>query len=325
MKKVMRCMCMMALVALAFTSCKKKEEGKTTFRAATQEFVIQSEDGERAYIDANKKIHFEVGDMCMLFNLSEANPMQSASALYEAVEDGNYVLFEESGYGEVPMNALDGGFYCYYPGGPANVRTELNDGENKAKFHLAPVQTYREGMVGLEAMYMAAKDDAATNLEECDFQMSNICGILQLKPYEAAQRTITSIEIVDNAFDLTGWCELILPELDPDEMQAMFDNFDMSDPSYAATLAAYLTRIGYNVTDKGQSVTLDIPGGVQLKDNKTETPVFNIVLRPLALSQGCHIIFTFDDTTTKDVDLSAINLMIKPNVIKPVSLNMDNY
>ena len=330
MKKVMKCMCMIAVVALAFTSCKKNEQ-KSTFVASTQEFVMQTEDGERAYIEnfGNHHIHFEEGDMCMMFNISETVPTQSHAALYEAIEEGDVVHFQNSGYGEVSEDILDG-YYGFYPGGPGQTITELAQGENKCKFFVDPIQDYRENMVSLKDMYMAARvtPDQATHMSEANFAFKNICGVLELKPFEAAQRTVTSIKIVDNAFDLTGWVELIIPEIDADELQAMFNNFDMSNPTYVAQLQAYLNRVGYNVTDQGNSITLNMPvGGIQLGATKATTPSFYFVLRPLALSQGFHVIFTFDDDTQKDCDLSQVTrLMMKPNVLTAnTGLNMDNY
>lgn len=329
MKKVMKCMCMIAVVALAFTSCKKNEQ-KSTIVASTQEFVMQTEDGERAYIEnfGNHHIHFEVGDMCMLFNINETVPTQSHACAYEAIEEGDVVHFQNAGWGEIAEDIMDG-FYGFYPGGPGQTITELSQGENKCKFFVDPIQEYREDMVSLKDMYMAAKvtPDEATTMTEANFAFKNICGILQLKPYEAAQRTVTSIEIVDNAFNLSGWCELIIPEVDADEMQALFNNFDMSNPTYVAQLQAYLNRVGYNMTDQGNSITLNVPGGVQLGATKAETPAFNFVLRPLALSQGFHVIFTFDDGSVKDCDLSHVtSIMMKPNVYRVnQGLNLDNY
>ena len=332
MKKVMRCMCMIAVVALAFTSCKKNEE-KSTIVASTQEFVMQTEDGDRAYIEnfGNHHIHFEVGDMCMLFNINETVPTQSHACAYEAIEEGDVVHFVNAGWGEIAEDIMDG-FYGFYPGGPGQTITELNQGENKCKFHVEPVQVYRVDKVSLKDMYMAARvlPDEAAHLSEANFNFKNVCGILALRPYEAAQRTVTSIEVVDNAFNLNGWVELIVPEIDGDELQGLFNNFDMSNPTYVNTLHQYLNRIGYQMTDGDDSMLLactgeESPNGVQLGSTKASTPVFNIVLRPMALSQGCHMIFSFDDGSVKDVEIPAGAITMKPNTLRLQGLNLDNY
>ena len=128
------------------------------------------------------------------------------------------------------------------------------------------------------------------------------------------------------AFELSGLVELIIPEVDPVEMMALFNNFDMNNPSYVARLQAYKTRVGYNVTDetiynpvdgttthyvKGNTMTLNIPGGVQVGSSINNAP---------------QIVFTFDDETTKTVDLNHYHgLCIKPNTVHVQGLNMDNY
>ena len=144
-------------------------------------------------------------------------------------------------------------------------------------------------------------------------------------PYEAAQRTVTQIQVVDNHFHLSGWVELIIPEVNPTELKALFNSYNTSD-EWMNAANAIKNRMGYNVTEAGYSITLNVPEGVQLGTTKANTPKFNIVLRPLALSQGFHIIFTFDNGDTKDVDLSHIRtLCIKPNPRLDQGLNLDNF
>lgn len=342
MKKVLKCMGMMALVALAFTSCKKNEETKNSFYASGAELRVESVDENRAYVDGNKKFHFEKGDVCMVFNIDETTPTKSHAALYGAVEDGvENVHFLNIGYGEVAEDMLDG-YYAFYPGGPGHTVTYLANGENKCKFYVAPEQEYRENMVPKNALYAAAKaSDGSHLMGDTYFMFTPINGVLQLKPFEANPRTVTKIEVIDNGFELSGLVELIIPEVDPVEMMALFNNFDLTNPSYVARLEAYKTRVGYNVTDetiynpvdettthyvKGNTMTLNIPGGVQVGSSINNAPQFNIVLRPLACSQGFKIVFTFDDNTTKTVDLNQYHgLCIRPNTVHVQGLNMDNY
>lgn len=335
MKKVFRCLGMMALVALAFTSCKKNEE-QTTFKASAPQLIIEDED--RAYVDG-LVINFEVNDRVMIMNINETAPEESHCANYKAIQQGSHVEFVNAGEGTVGI-AEDGGYYAYYPSflvqvdewdfQPDRIITELEFGENKSKFYVSPDQEYRENLVPRKDFYLAGHTTQAQapTLADADFQMKSICGVLELKPYEAAQRTVTSIEIVDNFFTLTGWTELIVPEIDADEMMTLFNGFDPTSTTWMDALNTWKTETGFNVTGpgKGNSVTLHMPaGGVQLGATKATTPAFNIVLRPLALTYGCHIIFTFDDGNTKDIDLSTKNLKIKPNTVKTVGLNMDNY
>jgi hypothetical protein len=341
MKKVLKCMGMMALVALAFTSCKKDQDTKDGFYASGAEFRFENVNEDRAYVDGNKKFHFEQGDVCMVFNIDETTPTKSHAALYGAVEDGvTDVHFLNINYGEVAEDMLDG-YYAFYPGGPGHTVTYLANGENKCKFYVAPEQEYRENLVPRGALYAASKNDAGTHMMgDAHFLFTPINGVLRLYPYEAAKRTVTKIEIVDNAWMLSGLVELIIPEVDPVEMQSLFDNFNMNNPSYVARLEAYKNRVGYNVTDetiydpvfdetihyvKGNRMTLNVPDGVALGDTRNNTPAFNIVLRPLALCRGWHVIFTFEGGATKDCDLSHMTNPIKPNTVSNFRLNLDDY
>ena len=334
MKKVIKCMGMMALIALAFTSCKKQEQ--STCKATIQDLVVEDED--RAYIDGNYKVHFEVGDRIMIFNISNSDPLESESATYRTVDEGTHVELVHSGFGNVG-NAEDAGYYAYYPSSfvdgpsgapePDRIDVLLEDGENKSRFLVSPEQEYRPDMVALKDFYLAGHvtQAEAPTIGMANFHMQFICGVLQLKPYEAAQRTVTRIEVVDNFFNLSGWVEVIIPEIDNAEMTTLFNSFNPADPTWVDALNTWRTKTGFNVTgaEMGNVMGLDIPGGVQLGNTKATTPVFNIVLRPLALTYGCHIIFHFADGGMKDIDLSSKNLKIKPNVVKSVGLNMDNY
>ena len=136
MKNVIRCICMMAIVALAFTSC-KKEEQKTTkpttgiFTITAQDLVDGNVDENRAYFTpGNLKIEFEQGDMVMIFNIDEEVPTNSQCAQYAAVQEGNYVTLQNCGLGEVAENVRNA-YYAYYPGGPDHIQCEFYQGENK--------------------------------------------------------------------------------------------------------------------------------------------------------------------------------------------------
>lgn len=328
MKKVMKCLGMMALVAVAFTSC-KKEETKSSITVASQDLITVDMDEDRAFLDdASNHTFFEIGDRVMVFNISETTPTMSNCGVYECINEGSNVQFVNSGYGDAAQDALDGGYYAFYPFIEPfqNIISEIPDGENKSKFRVQAEQTYRADKVSLGDLYMAGYSDAP-NLDAAvaNFQMRNIMGVLRLLPYEAAQRTVTQIQVVDNNFHLSGWVELIIPEVDGNELQALFNSYSPTE-AWMNAANAIKNRMGYNVTEAGYSITLNVPEGVTLGATKDTTPAFNIVLRPLALSQGFHIIFTFDDGTTKDVDASAIHrFCIKPNTRLNLGLNMDNY
>ncbi|MBO7617187.1 MAG: hypothetical protein J6T22_08280 [Bacteroidales bacterium] len=330
MKSVIRCACMMALVVLAFTACKKNEQNepkKTTFTASTPQLEYEGDD--RVYFaldDPSRRIVFEPGDMCMLFNINESEPWRSNCATYEAIQEGNDVEFRNCGLGEVALERQDA-FYVVYPGGPGCTQTELSSGENKSRFYVSPNQEYSQGIIniGLPNMYMFGKVDDVDELGDVHFQFHYLSGILGIKAYEAAQRRLTEIKIVDNYFDLSGWVEVILPQFDWVEFVSMYNRYDLDNPDYLEELEAYKQRIGYQMYDASNTFTLNIPDGVQLGNSNASTTCFYITLRPLALLLGGHVVFTFDDGSQKEVEIPAHALTSAPGVIKRVTINLDGF
>jgi hypothetical protein len=325
---------MMAMLALAFTSC-KKQEVQTTFKASVADFIV--EEGEnRAYIDGANKIHFEVGDRLMIFNISVDSGEMSHCATYKCIDDGNHVEFVNSGMGTVGW-ALDGGYYAYYPstlvsdgddgfGGFTSdrVRTHLEDGDNMSEFFVAPEQTYRTDasgnpIISRKDFYLAGHNTQAeaNNLGKADFTMKSVCGIWKLQPFDNRQtpRSVRKIEI-ESPHHLSGWVNVIVPEIDDVEMKDLFNRYAANPTAVAGELAAYLVRIGYSVTEGGNKITLNMPEtGVQLGKTRATTATFPIILRPLALTYGATITFTFTDGTQAIKNLAPNVVTIKPNYV----------
>ena len=305
MNKLMKCICMMVLVALSFTSCNKTEEKhNSTFRAIIKDAAFEVVGEDKAYVDSANIIQFEQGDVCMVFNLDEDHPANSHCATYEALESGNFVGFQNCGLGEVAEEKLDY-FMAFYPGGSDRLQSQLSGDYNKAKFIISNRQYYREDKVSRGDLFMVATVDDA-NLSQGCFVFKSMMGVLQLQPYEFEPRIVTSIEVIDNAFNLNGEVTVNISGLGS-KSSTIFDAMDGSK-------------------DGGNTMTLNMPdGGVQLGASKATTPKFNIVLRPVALYAGFHIIFTFDDGNVKDVEISSGVITIKPNTVTNVGLNLDNY
>lgn len=323
---------MIALVALVFTSCKKKEE-QSTIHVIT-EALVEADDVDRAYIDMNdpfRHITFEAGDMCMIYNISleEPGPEYSHSATYEAVTTGDNVRFVNCGWGSVG-HRMDDAFYAYYPAGPSYIRDRLDEGNNVNEFYVKPTQTYRtiDGEVAIpdKAMCMAARVDNVDKVGDADFYFRNICGVLGIKLYDGnGVANVTQIQVYDLNMNLSGWVEMIIPEVDPDEMISLFNNYS-ADPAYLVELGQYLERVGYHATETSNHITLNMPdGGVQIGNTKATATQFYMVLRPLAMSQGAHIIVTYATGEVKDVYIPAGTINIAPNAIKRVSINLKNW
>lgn len=313
MKKVMRFACLVGVFALALTSCKKNEQNASSFKAVTEKFVEESADGSRAYINSNNQMVFEEGDQVMLFNIGDAD---SDYALYESDTEGASVHFSPVEVNNsLNPNKLNA-FYAFYPG--ETVTPDLAR-QNRCVFPVAAEQTYRADDSGKPfipkgAMYMAAKEAVETDLTNVFFEFKNICGIMCLQLTSPSGQTIKKIRVVDNQVNLSGDVELIIPEVDPVRMTNLLNDFDLDNPSYVNTLNEYIRRVGYNVTNSGPSITLNLGNeGVQLSSTVKK---FLVVLRPGALKKGCQIQVSKDGENFTTLVNSSRDNMIRPNVIK---------
>jgi hypothetical protein len=314
MNKFAKTLCMMAVVVLAFTSCKKNNQDvkSIAFNGSFEQFQVEESAFNRAYIDADFNTCLEEGDSLMIFNIYAANPSSSQAATFE-MGTGTQLNFVS---GDDLTSPTTGYYYAFYPAG--NVTLNLSD-QNKAVFRLDDTQYYREDnngnpMIPKDALYMAAKDP--TNNQDGDhayFDMKNICGVLAVRLYSASGRTITAIHVADSAFNLVGDVTLKIDKVNPSEMTTLFYNYDNSQ--YQQELATYINEVGYSVENKGNTVTLDLGAGVTLSQSYDNPSVFYIVLRPLALKTRSSITVDFKDGSSLTIPSNASNI-IKPNVVR---------
>lgn len=319
MNKITKSLCMMAVVALAFTSCKKDNTptNSVVFNHTMQQLVTVNDENEfeKVYLDPTNTIAYEEGDRLMLFDIHDGGT-SSANALYELVTASDETLLTiVSGQTELPATTT-GAYYAFYPGDNV-VATNLANG-NRATFRLDATQTYRANtaagtMLPKGALYIAAKA-AEDNMEDAYFYCDNICGVLRLNFFCVANKKVRSIEVTDNAFNIVGDVELKIDEVDPDYMTSLFNRYDESD-AYQSELAAYLNTLGYNTSNASNTVTLDCGNGVTLGKTKATATPFYIVMRPLALLKGCTIKVNFTNGTSKTIT-SSKNNVIKPNMIR---------
>lgn len=334
MKKIVRGLCMLTVVALAFTSCKKNNnEQASAFNGSTQEFAgVLSENGERAYIDNyDNHMYFEEDDAVMLFNIDAENAGNSECALYHAETTGTNVRFIADEEMSATMRTA---FYGFYPG--SKVVPDLANG-NRATFPVAKTQVYREDgtkkpIIAKECLYMAAKE-TTQDLSNTLFHFKNICGILVMPLYSTSEdgRYVQSIEIEDAHYYLTGDVSLKVSEVDGDLLQGYFNSYDAENPDPA--LAQYLQTMGYNVPaneNKTNMVTLDCsayenenePNGVKLAATPAAAKPFCIVLRPLALSKGFTMRVNYVDANGQSGQYSISTTRdnkIKPNYFRSFS------
>ncbi len=311
MKKLVKGICLLGVVALVATSCNKQETTAKVYRGVNfdETFVVETGngfDGGRVYIDDNYRVSFEEGDLAMFFNVDDADAANSQAALYKVTTAGNNPEFEPNQSDVTIDDEMMDAKYAFYPG--QNVDKDQLANENRAIFKLDPVQNYRAGKISKDALYMAAKIDNADNDV---FAFRNICGVLVMKFYSPSGKTVENIAITDNNLNLTGDVTLKVNKVDPAELMDFFRNFDSAT---AAEIAALKDDLGYSVDVSGNTVTLD---GINttLGTTAADAETFYFVLRPLACMNGFDMVITFDDATTKTISTTRDN-RIKPNTLR---------
>lgn len=351
MKRIAKLMCLIALVALVGTSC-KKQEAKLTFTATMGDGEWKTED--KLYLADNKKMWFEVGDQVMLCNVDYDDPTQSTSGRFEALEEGMSTTFGPVGGTTTLDNGKLDAFFAYYPGeeGMCSFDFEGTSGEiyhpetyyNYGCFKLAPVQEYRTVANGTavpkKALFAAAKDETASTWQGAHFSFTPIGGLLRLKFYGSGV-TVKSVKVEDPSRNLVGDVYLCIDKVDPFEMEQMLLNYNPDSQIYLNTLAAYCKKIGYRVPghNEGENhdvdlnpdlshvltlncVNADFPSGVAIGTSSSTATEFVLGVRPAAFYKGMILDVVYEkggSEHTLHIDASGQNLMIKPGTIKKIS------
>lgn len=321
MNKIVKLMCLLALVAVVGTSCKKAEKVQS-FQATLGEMVVEGE--EKMSIEG-VKIVFEENDPMVLYNVNEEEASLSVYGRYHAVGSGTSVTF----VADDPMDntTMMDAFFGYYPGNQCAPDLGNN---NHCYFELQPTQTYRTRsnntpMVPANGLYAACKDTEHSELANAHFSFQQIGGILKLKLYTSTGKKVKSITITDKDLYLSGFVSMNIAEVDPVELTYLVDNYNEDNEAFMDRLNQYINRVEYSVCYTvddyvdylpSKSVTLEMPNGVTLGTNAATATTFYIGLRPLALWRGFEVDVTYTDNTHAALIQTTANNKIKPGVIK---------
>lgn len=336
MKKILRSVCMIAVVALAFTSCKKNNDQKEVgirITGSTESFVDGAIE-DRAYINGNET-DFEKDDQIMVYNVNIEEPNKTNYGIYWTTEPGHDVTWKYSSGTVINHNNLEDLFLAFYPAEIVN-NGNLWHGNNEALFEIVNHQDYRKlnGTVAVPkgTLAMAAQEPVAEIVDEIHVQFRNIMGIMVINMKSASSKVVESIVYEDNFFNVTGRVHLKLHEVDSEELLWLCNNYDRTNTTYMTRLANYITNSGYYVDDayvamKGKTITLNCgEDGVQLNPNTPQQ--FIITLRPLAAYDGYKLTVNFKDGSHAELSTTngGLDRMIKPNTRKTVNINnVDNY
>ena len=328
---------MLAVVALAFTSCKKDNEQKEgiRFSGVTENFVVNTLDEDRAYIgtNGNTNTFFEANDQIMVYNLNSDDATLTNYGIYWTDKAGHRVDWYYSSGTVINHNPVETALFAFYPAEIVN-NARLWEGDNEAMFEIVDHQEYRKyaGQVVLPktTLAMAAADTVAEGVDEKEFQFRNIMGGLWLRLTSSTGKKVTSIVYEDNVLNVTGRVHLKVDEVNPGILLGLLNDYDPNDSEYLGRLNDYIHTSGYYVDDahnslKGKVITLDCGEGVQLNANTAQN--FMITLRPLAAYYGFKLTFNFaeGEPIVYDYDgLTPKTRMIKPNNFLRLTRNVDN-
>lgn len=352
MKRIAKLMCLIALVALVGTSCKKQEE-KLSFTASLGDGEWKTDD--KLYL-IDKKMWFEELDQVMLCNVDYDDPEASSMGRFYATADGIQTTFLPVGGSTTLDNGKLDAFFAYYPGEEGmcsfdfegTTNEHYHQGEtyyNYGCFRLAPVQEYRTVASGTavpkKALYAAAKDENTSTWQGAHFSFSPIGGLLRLKFYNPTTSVVKSIKVTDPNLNLVGNVYLCIDKVDPYALEQLLLNYNPDSDLYKARLAAYCHEIGYRVPghNEGPNGDLDLnpelsheltlncdndenPGGVTIGTTKNTATEFVFGVRPAAFYNGIIIDVVYETAGVEHhyhIDATGTNLMIKPAYVKKIS------
>jgi len=322
MKKILKGVCLMGVVALLATSCNKNKDQETAkIQTFNQQFEsVESDfgpgyDGEKVYLNpSDNRLYFETGDLLTLFKINADPTLSACGDFTPANTQVDHTTWTPAGTTTLPE---EGDLYAFCPGGINYVTPNLLEG-NRATFHIPAVQVYRENTLPVEGFFMASKLEEGQDA----FYFRNICGAMLLRLYSSKDRVVTSIVVKDKAKNICGDVTLIIPEVEPATLTSLYTNYSDNEAWQTNYLLPYIQRSGYSVSNGGNTITVDCGNGVQIGKTAATATNFYITLRPLALRKGCEI--TVNYIGGSYTINSNKNNMIGPNIIRkmaPVNIN----
>ena len=340
MNKIAKLMCLVAVIALIGTSCKKNEETVTCQGAFVE--MNSTEEGAKTYKVGNR-IEWDADDMVEIFNVANGNN-SFTHGTFSVSGAGNYATFTLMNGNITTQN--QGAFYAFYPSGNQYVAKgggfkeawTTGNGHVKGLFLLPPVQQYRviNGIPAIPqgALAAAAKEENTSYLGDVRFNFQAINGVLVLRyylddPSWVNTKKVDYITVTDKRVHIAGLMEVYLDKVNPTELMQKLNAFNPDDDVYMANLLTYKQQIGYYIPEPSANPYLSktvklqcktdldgqFPNGVTLGTSANTATIFNIALRPGAFSHGMVIQVHYTDGSyyVPYNDNGSPKLMIRPN------------
>jgi hypothetical protein len=334
MKKIVRTMCLVAMVALVATSCKKNEQS-TSFNVDFGEVkgfeAAPSLDGTKAYIDVFNGGIFKWNDndQIMVYNLS-SDYTDSKCAVYNAApnsEGQHSTTFS----GDPIDSKKDLGYFLFYH--PTKAHKEIEAG-NRETFTVARTQNYDEQyMIDPTSLVMACPVGEANGHVGSSFTLQHIFGILNVGIGDVwGNKVVDSIQVQDMKWQLWGNLSLKLPQVSASKFDRLFTLCEASNgygATYLTELDQYLKLLGYEADGKGKQITLNCCNleGTGIALPYLQWKYFFISLRPGALNRGFILrVYLHDSVTSETTTIikefnESANYLIKPGYFRNIYLD----
>lgn len=333
-KKIFYGICMLGLVALVATSCKKKEETTNSFRATHGVFQAVDVEGERAYIDLETYLTiWDDGDQIKVFNFEKAK--QAIFTVEAGGGGGNETYFvnqgEDIGYAS--------GYYAFYP---AQMAATDFDGVYQ-KFVLDPIQYVRsldEDDYTYTIQDISIPQAAYTTYQENHYYFNIVFGLGNFKltcgPKNGKARYVQKIVVKDNHFNLCGEVTLKPNKIDGTKLTEMINYLRSGDDAqYAQKWSEYVIShegdgLGYSAIGGGKELTYDyssMNGGKGVALNAVDTRSLMVGLRPGAFAYGFTIdLYIYDnyDGQVKKITIDKYNNENRLYAIRPATITNFN-
>ena len=325
-KRIFYGICMLSLVALVATSCKKKEQTTNSFSATHGTIQAVEIDGERAYLDPETYLTvWDEGDQIKVFNFENGN---EAVFQIEELGGGTTAYFvnqgDDIGYAS--------GYYAFYP---AEMVQSDFDGVYQ-KFVLDPIQYVRsldEDDYSYTMQDISLPQAAYTTYEQNHYYFKIIFGVANFKvtcgPKNGKARYVQKIVVKDNHFNLCGEVTLKPNKIDEVKLTDMINYLRSgNDAQYAQKWSEYVIShegdgLGYSAIGGGKELTYDFSsmnGGKGVGLNAVDVRSLMVGLRPGAFAYGFTVdIYVYDnyDGQVKKITIDKYNNENRLYAIRP--------
>jgi hypothetical protein len=325
MKKVFKTLCLVAMVALVATSCKKNEETASISVEMGEISGYQenpSFDGSKAYFTpGTNSFAWSLGDSIVVYNVDKKNPLNSESAIFVAQNGGSgHAQFE---YTDNPLGSRKDQILVFYSSDKANQALNTN-GNNIETFVVDPVQHYNPAYkMDPKSMVMASVADNASNTLGT-FSMQYIFGFVNIgvghNDSPATSKTVDKIVIRDAHWHLTGALKLKVDAVDPMRFTTLMNQLPNNESAYLQAWHDYQVELNYQTDPETQALGNEVTLMCNQALTYGQWTNFYIALRPGALYRGFTIEIYCNGATTptyyKTFTGTNYNHLIKPGVFR---------